>query len=161
MSGVVPLLPLCLHEGYRKNFIFLFQCGWGLLLERDTVSLAGLFPTFRKNVIPPSLSSIPWSWKMKVLCIFEKTQAAAPNSPQLHVLHKLKCRFIAYLYVIKTCCVLTRRNGNLVWVCIYFKTKLSAVINVLYYRLMYFTTDWCTLLQINVLYYILMYFTTY
>ena len=37
-------------------------------------------------------------------------------------------------YVIKRCCVLTRRNGNIVWFCIYFKIKLSAVMKVLFHK---------------------------
>ena len=51
---------------------------------------------------------------MKVLCVFEKTQVAAHNSTQLHVLHKLKSSFITCHYVIKPYCVLTTRNGNII-----------------------------------------------
>ena len=67
-------------ECTEKILYFDFGVVRGLILECDAVCLAELLPTFRKNVIPPSLSWIPRSWKMKVLCVFEKTKAAAPNS---------------------------------------------------------------------------------
>ena len=68
------------------------------------------------------------------MCLCKDT-SRCPTSIQPHVLLKLNSRFITCLCVIKTCCDLTRRNGNLVWFCIYFKTKLPAVFKVLYCRL--------------------------
>jgi hypothetical protein len=53
----------------------------------------------------------------------------------LYMFHNARDRNQNCLYVINTCCVLTRKNGNLVWFCIYFKTKRSAVITVHYLRL--------------------------
>jgi hypothetical protein len=135
ISGATPLRPPMSSRSGQETF-YLSTSVWLRITSGMRRRVADrVVPDVSKERDSSEFIWIPRSWKMKVLFVFEKTQAAAPNSTQLHILHQLKSPFINCLYVIKTCCVLTRRNGNRVWFCIYFKTKLSAVIKVLFCRL--------------------------